>query len=234
MPDFERGMDGVKAGSATQFDVVFPADYGNSELAGKKVVFQAYLYQVLEPVTFGTVAEMAAHGRRNMYRFDDLIGLRNHNENLYYMVLRDSVLHSYTGNLTDIVSLFSYCLKLGFTEKAMDIAHSLPDEPSVLGRIGTILLVNNYPDAALDFLERAAGTSGEVENQRIKAYIQLEDYQKADDLAAHPFLSTSLETMNYRVVLASLMQLPLESYLARVNRLLDAQVKMMAAQVQGD
>ena len=55
---------------------------------------------------------------------------------------------------------------------------------------------------------------------------------KAEEVAAHPFLATSLETMNYRVRLAALMQLPVEQYLGRMNRLLDAQVKMMAAQVE--
>ena len=218
------------AGSATQFDVVFPEDYGNRKLAGKKAVFLSYLYQVQEPVRYGSVDEMHELARRNMYRFDDLFGLKKHNENLYYKVLRDSVLHSFTGNLTDCIALFNYYLKLGFKEKAMEIAHSLPDEPSVIGHIGRIFLVNNYPDEALDFLERVAGTSGEMENQRIKAYIQLVEYEKAEDLASHPLLSTNLETMTYRGWLASLLKLPVGEYVQRMNRLLDVHVKMMAAQ----
>lgn len=231
VPDFEKGMDGVKAGSATQFEVVFPEDYGNKRLAGKKVIFQAYLYQVLEPVVYRSVDEMYEQAHRNMYRFEDLFGLKKHNENLYYKVLRDSVLHSFTGNLTDSIALFNYYLKLGFKEKAMDLAFSLPDEPSITGHIGRILLVNNYPEEALDCLEKVAGTSGEMENQRIKAYIQLKEYEKAEEIASHPILSTNLETMNHRIRLASLMQFPVEKYLHRTNRFLDTQVKMMAAQV---
>jgi radical SAM superfamily enzyme YgiQ (UPF0313 family) len=232
LDDFEKGMEGLKPGSTAQFDVVFPKDYGNSELAGRKVIFQVFLYQVLEPVSYSSVEEMLQQARRNMYRFDDLVGLSQNNENLYYMVLRDSVLHSYTGNLTHIVALFNYCLKLGFYDQAMEIAYMLPDQPSVSGHIGRILLVNNYVDEALDFLERAAGISGEIEHHRIKAYMLLKEYGKAEEVAAHPFLATSLETMNYRVRLAALMQLPVEQYLGRMNRLLDAQVKMMAAQVE--
>ncbi|MBW2465756.1 MAG: radical SAM protein [Deltaproteobacteria bacterium] len=229
--DFEKGITGLKAGSATQFDVLFPDDYDNHDLAGKKVIFQAYLHQVLEPVSYGSVDEMLALSRRNKYRFDDLAGLSRYNENLYYKVLRDSVLHSYTGNLTHIVALFSYFLKLGFYEQAMDIAHSLPDEPSVNGHIGRIFLVNDYVDEALEFLQRPAGINGDMVNQLIRAYMQRQDYEKAEELASDPYLAPSLETMNYRVQLAALMQLPVEKYLTRMNRLLDAQVKMMAAQV---
>lgn len=231
VPDFEKGMDGVKSGSATQFDVQFPEDYGSTRLAGKKVVFQAYLYQVLYPVAYGSVDEMYEQTYRNMYRFDDLFGLKTHNENLYYKVLRDSVLHTFTGNLTDSIALFNYYLKLGFIDKAQDLAHSLPNEPSITGHIGRIFLVNNHLDEAVDCLEQVAGTSGEMENQRIKAYIQLKEYERAEEIASHPILSTNLETMNHRISLASLLQLPVEKYLDRTNRFLDTQVKMMAAEV---
>lgn len=231
VPDFEKGMNGVKAGSATQFDVRFPDDYGNRDIAGKKAVFRVYLHQVLEPVVSRSADELLANGRRNMYRFDDLIGLKKHNENLYYMVLRDSVLHSYTGNLTDIIALFNYCLKLGFQDKAMEIAYSLPDEPSTIGHIGKILQVNNYAGEALDFLERVAETSGAIENQRIRAYMQLQEYARAEELAAHPLLATNLETMGHRVRLASLLQLPVAEYLKRMDAMLDTQVMMMAAEV---
>lgn len=190
-----------------------------------------YLYQVLEPVLYRSIDELYENASRNKYRFDDLIGLKTHNENLYYMVLRDSVLHSYTGNLTDSIALFNYYLKLGFKDEAMEIAYSLPDEPSISGHIGKILQVNNYLSEALDFLWKVADTNGEIENQRIKAYMQLKEYEKAEELAANPLLSTNLETMNHRVRLAALLQYPVDEYLCRMDRMIDTQVKMMAAQL---
>ncbi|GAB4336554.1 MAG: hypothetical protein Kow0089_06950 [Desulfobulbaceae bacterium] len=231
IPDFDQGMEGVKAGSATAFKVCFPADYHNPELAGQRADFQVYLHQVLEPVAFGSVEELRATGRRNMYRIDDLPGLKTHNENLYYMVLRDSVLHTYTGNLTDSIALFSFLLKLGFVDQAMDLAWSLPDEPSIIAHVGKILLVNNHPQKALEFLDRVAGSSGEIENQRIKALVRLEQYEKAERLASNPLLATNIETMSHRVRLASMLRLPVEEYLARMERMLDTQARIMAAQV---
>ncbi|MCB2181748.1 MAG: radical SAM protein [Desulfobulbaceae bacterium] len=231
LADFEKQMRGMKAGSASQFDVVFPADYGNKRLAGQKVSFQVYLHQVLEPVVYDSVEAVAEKTPRNMYRFDDLFNLKKHNENLYYMVLRDSLLHSYTGNLPHVMALFNYYLKLGFKEKALDLTYSLPQEPSVMGHAGRVLLANELAEEALEFLEKAADSSAEMENQRLKAHIKLKQFDEAEEIGNDPRLATSLQTMNLRVNLASLQQLPVERYLRRMNRLLDSQVKMMAAKM---
>jgi hypothetical protein len=231
LADFEKGMEGMKAGSAAQFNVVFPEDYGNTKLAGQSVVFQVYLYQVLEPVIFNSVEEMSRKATKNMYRFDDLIHLKIHNENLYYMVLRDSVLHSFSGNINDMVSLLDYYLKLGFMEKAMDIAYSFPREPLIMGHIGRVLQINGCPEEAIDFLLLAADTNEEIENQRIKAHIALKQYREAEEIANDPRLAISLQTMNLRVKLASLLELPVPEYLRRLDLLLDSQIKMMKARI---
>ncbi len=229
LADFEKGLMGMKAGSASQFNVVFPEDYGNSKLAGQRLVFQVYLYQVLEPVIFALPEEMGLKAAKNMYRFDDLIHLKMYNENLYYMVLRDSVLHSFSGNLNDMVSLLNYYLKLGFMEKAMDIAYSFPREPLIMGHVGRILQINGFPEEAIEFLLLAADTNEEIENQRIKAHIALKQYREAEEVAGDPRLATSLQTMNLRVKLASLLDLPVPEYLRRLDLLLDSQIKMMRA-----
>ncbi len=231
LADFKKGIKGVKSGSTTQFEVLFPTDYGNEKLAGEKVSFQVYLHQVLEPVMYKDIEKVAKKSPRNMFRFDDLFNLKKHNNNLYFMVLRDSVLHSYTGNLPHVMALFNYYLKLGFKEKALDLAYSLPQGPSVLGHAGRVLLANELPEEALEFLEKAADTSAEMENQRLKAHIKLKQYEEAEKIGADPRLATSLQAMNLRVNLASLQQLPVERYLKRMNNLLDSQVKMMAAKI---
>ena len=229
LPDFEQGMEGVKAGGLTQFRVRFPREYGNPALAGKELSFQVFLHQVLEPVTYTDLAEVEQRAPRNMYRFDDLFNLRKHNENLYYMVLRDSILHGYTGNLPHMMALFNYYLKLGFTEKALDLAATLPDEPSVMGHAGRILLANGLPEEALEYLRRAADTSAEMENQRLKAHMALRQWDEAERIGADPRLATSLQTMHLRIRLAALQQLPQDEYLQRMETFLDSQVRMMMA-----
>ncbi len=229
LPDFEQGMEGVKAGGLTQFMVRFPDDYGNRKLAGRRLSFHVFLHQVLESVEFRDPEEIEQKAPRNMYRFDDLFNLRKHNENLYYMVLRDSVLHSYTGNLPHMMALFNYYLKLGFTEKALDLAADLPDEVSVMGHVGRVLLANGLAEEALVYLRRAADTSAEMENQRLKAHMALGQWEEAERIGADPRLATSLQTMHLRVRLAALQGLPVEEYLHRMDTFLDSQVKMMMA-----
>ena len=229
LPDFEQGMEGVKAGGLTRIMVRFPGDYGNPALAGQEVAFNVFLHQVLEPVVYTDLAQVEEKAPRNMYRFDDLFNLKKHNENLYYMVLRDSVLHSYTGNLPHMMALFNYYLKLGFTEKALDLAATLPDEPSVMGHAGRMLLANGLAEEALGYLRRAADTSAEMENQRLKAHMALQQWDEAERIGADPRLATSLQTMHLRVRLAALQQLPTDEYLRRMDTFLDSQVRMMMA-----
>ena len=50
LPDFEKGLKGVKAGDETTFKVKFPKDYQAQELAGKKVDFAVTVHKVEELV----------------------------------------------------------------------------------------------------------------------------------------------------------------------------------------
>ena len=46
LPDFEAGLNGVKAGDEKSFKVKFPKDYHSQELAGKKVDFAVTVHRV--------------------------------------------------------------------------------------------------------------------------------------------------------------------------------------------
>lgn len=49
LPDFEKAMDGMKAGETKSFDMTFPADYHGKEVAGKLVTFTITMHAVEEP-----------------------------------------------------------------------------------------------------------------------------------------------------------------------------------------
>jgi hypothetical protein len=133
------------------------------------------------------------------------------------------------GNLNEMIALFDFYLKLGFLEKALDLAYSLPRDPPIMGHIGRILQVNNYAEEALEFLDPAGESSAEVENQRIRANMKLQRYAKAEAIAANPLLATNLETLDLKVKLAAAGGLPLPVYLQRMDTFLDIRVKMAAA-----
>ena len=50
LPDFEKGLEGVTAGSTKSFPVTFPVDYGQPALAGKTAEFTATVHEVAEEV----------------------------------------------------------------------------------------------------------------------------------------------------------------------------------------
>ena len=50
LPDFEAAIEGASAGTTKTFDLTFPADYGNAELAGQTVQFDLTVKQVQGPV----------------------------------------------------------------------------------------------------------------------------------------------------------------------------------------
>ncbi len=59
LPDFESNLTGVKSGDAKTFDVKFPEDYGNKELAGKTASFEIQVKKVEAPQLPAIDAEFA-------------------------------------------------------------------------------------------------------------------------------------------------------------------------------
>ncbi|MBI4987254.1 MAG: trigger factor [Rhodocyclales bacterium] len=80
LPDFENGIEGLKAGEGRTFDLTFPTDYQVSELAGKQVSFDVTVKGVEAPqlpavdadfarslgIEDGDVAKMRAEIRSNL------------------------------------------------------------------------------------------------------------------------------------------------------------------------
>ena len=50
LPDFEAAVTGMKAGDKKSFNLTFPENYGNAELAGKEVVFEVECTNVEKPI----------------------------------------------------------------------------------------------------------------------------------------------------------------------------------------
>lgn len=82
LPDFEKGVDGIKAGETRTIDVAFPENYNAKDLAGKMAKFDITCKQVEAPqlpavdaefarqlgVADGDVAKMRAEVRSNLER----------------------------------------------------------------------------------------------------------------------------------------------------------------------
>jgi len=72
IPGFEGHVLGLRPGESTEFDITFPADYGEAELAGQVAHFAVELKELREKVLPPIDDEFA----RSIGAFDDLAGLR--------------------------------------------------------------------------------------------------------------------------------------------------------------
>jgi len=82
LPDFEKAVEGCKAGESKTFDMTFPAEYFAKDLAGQAVTFEITVKQVMGPklpeldaefaksmgITDGDVAKMRAEVEANLKR----------------------------------------------------------------------------------------------------------------------------------------------------------------------
>ncbi|MBI5557843.1 MAG: radical SAM protein [Deltaproteobacteria bacterium] len=233
LPDFESGLLGMRAGAVNQFEVRFPGDYGHPGLAGRSVSFQVFLHQVMEPVLLQNINDLLENPPRNIYRFNDLAGLRKQNENLYYLTLRDSVPWKLTQEMTDFLSLLNFYLKLGLREQANDLLDLLPPDGSMHEHAGRILLTANQPEKTLAILGRTPSASTEAAITRAKAMIKMTRYEEAEKVVDSPSLAGDIQVLDLRVGLASLLGLPLETYLARMDDLINRQISYMRVEAEG-
>jgi anaerobic magnesium-protoporphyrin IX monomethyl ester cyclase len=227
LPDFEQGLQGLRAGRATQFKVRFPPEYGHQELAGQELTFQVMLHLVMEPVSVVAAAELAKLPR-NRYRFSDLEGLRRHNERLYYLVLRDTLFRDLHQEMTDFLALLKFRLQLGFREEALAMVAALAPESEAASYAGRFLLTANMAQEAIAILTPgvAAGRSAGVIDL-IKAHIKAGNYREAERLAADPSLADDIQALDLRVALAAHRQMDVATYLARMDDLLRHQVEAL-------
>jgi trigger factor len=72
IPGFEDHVIGLRPGASTAFDITFPADYGETSLAGQTAHFEVELKELREKVLPDADDAFA----RSMGRFDDLADLR--------------------------------------------------------------------------------------------------------------------------------------------------------------
>lgn len=228
LPDFEKGILGMRGGQVNQFEVRFPLNYGNQELAGRTATFIVFIHQVMAPVEVSAVSGVIDLPR-NKYRFSDLAGLRQHNQRLYYLVLRDMVFRDLHQDINDFFALINFKLKLGFLEGAQEMCASIPPDSEPARHVGRLLLAANQAEEAIAFLGSAQQERDAVIDL-IKAYIQTGNYQEAELLASAPSLANDIQALDLRVGLASYLHLPIEMYLERMNDLLRYQVQALKMQ----
>lgn len=227
LPGFEAHLLGVTAGEYRQFEIMFPPNYGMSDLAGKKVTFGVHVHHVMKPMVVTEYRDLESDALPNQYGVADLEALRRHNVHLYYMTVNGAVRRGLIPPMSEALMLVNLYLRLGFADEAMELIERLPDNPVALSQVAYVFQINGQPEKALDYLQRC-GQGGERERLiQAQALFDLDKLAEADVVASTINMPGDVRLARLRLQLSERLALPVEAYLEREEALLDAKTNAM-------
>jgi radical SAM superfamily enzyme YgiQ (UPF0313 family) len=227
LPEFERHLVGMGPGESVRFDMAFPADYGQRDLAGKVIMFRVHVHYTMEPVTVESYKHLDDKALRNDYLLEDTEGLRQHNINLCYKVLHGANLRGRLADVTDALILMNLYLKLGFVDMATALMGKLPENPVVLSHAAHIFRMNGQPDKALALLDNVRKDGERERLIRAQALYDLNRLEDSEAIVKDSNLPNDIQLADLRVQLAAKLALPVQTYLEREEALLDAKLQAM-------
>ncbi|MDY6950282.1 MAG: FKBP-type peptidyl-prolyl cis-trans isomerase, partial [Thermodesulfobacteriota bacterium] len=225
LPAFERALSGMGQGEDKEFDMAFPEDYGQPELAGKTVSFRVYVHHILQPVTVKRYENLKGKVSANAYALADTEGLQQYNIHLYYKVTGGAVRQGWKPPMPNALMLMNLFLTLGFVDRAEALMEDLPQNPVALSHGAHIFRVNGQPEKALELLDRAGRDGPRGPLIRAQALFDLKRLEEAEALVKDMETPNDVELADLQVELASRLCLPMETLLERKERLLDAKVQ---------
>jgi anaerobic magnesium-protoporphyrin IX monomethyl ester cyclase len=157
LPSFEEGLIGAVEGQEVKFSFVFPQDYDQSELQGKEVEVHARIHKVFRSLRVDTVQDVKNAGIRNHYVFPDLDLLREQNEILYYLALRDADPHDLLKKPAHFLMLVHKLAKLGKRDQVRQLAAMLFGKTPALNALAETLANSGKCSWALEYYELLAG-----------------------------------------------------------------------------
>lgn len=140
LQEFEHGFVGACQGEPVQFSFTFPDDYVQVELRGKEVEVHARIHKVFNCVQILGLDELKNTWFRNRYDFADLDVLRDQNEILYYLALRDSDPYVLLNTPSHFLTLAHRLAKLGKEEDVTRLAKMLMGKPTALNAFAETLV----------------------------------------------------------------------------------------------
>jgi hypothetical protein len=139
LPAFEQGLIGVREGEDAKFFFVFPEDYYQEELRSKEVQIHAKLHKVFKVIQVETLEQLKDLRIRNRFGFADLDLLKEQNEILYYLALRDFDLQELLKKPGHFLNLVQRLAKLGKRADIDRMAGLLDRKPAALNALADTL-----------------------------------------------------------------------------------------------
>ncbi len=182
LEEFEAGFVGARAGMDIKFSFTFPSNYFQEELSGKEVEVHAKIHKVFKPVTVSSLSELKSMESRNKYSFDDLSLLRDQNEILYYLALRDADPTTLLKSPSHFLALVHKLAKLNNLEEIQRLSNLVANKPTALNAFAETLMVCGKYEWALPYYQALANDLPSALLKQVKCLLNIEDYQRAAEL----------------------------------------------------
>jgi len=153
LPSFERGFLGVRQGDEATFKFVFPDDYAQEELRGQEIEVQAKIHKVFKSVEAHSVDEVKSLVIRNRYVFENLDLLREQNEILYYLSLRDADQEVLLRTPSHFLMLVHCLAKLGKRDQIKGLASMMKGKAPALNALADTVSAAGKCDWAVEYYE---------------------------------------------------------------------------------
>lgn len=179
LPDFERGFVGASQGISTKFNFIFPDDYVQPELRGKEVEVHAKIHKVFNCVKIQTLQELQNTWFKNRYEFPDLDVLRDQNEILYYLALRDADPQTLLKTPSHFLTLVHRLAKLGKREDVRRLAKMLQGKPTALNAFAETLAGCGKYSWALEYYEALSADVPSTALKSVRCLLNMRESQRA-------------------------------------------------------
>jgi hypothetical protein len=182
LPDFEAGFMGAHAGANVKFSFVFPDDYMQEELRGQEVEVHARIHKVFKCIELSSLRDLKQTRFNNRYDFKDLDLLRDQNEILYYLALRDADPVGLLSTPSHFLTLVHRLAKLHKFEDIQKLASLLQGKPTALNALAETLVACGRYDWALPFYETLSTELPSAAIKQVKCLLKMGQYQRAAEL----------------------------------------------------
>lgn len=179
LPSFEAGFIGAAAGTEIDFSFIFPDDYIEEELRGKEVAVHAKIHKIFRSLEVQTLDEVKEIRIANRYPFPDLDLLREQNEILYYLALRDAEPKILLKTPNHFLMLVLRLAKLGKQEEVRSLAGLLEGKPKPLNIFADTLVGAGKYSWALEYYEAISEAIPSSVLKRVRCLLNLEQPEEA-------------------------------------------------------
>ena len=174
LPAFENGFIGATAAGEINFTFVFPDDYDEEELRGREVEVLARIHKVFKCLEVENIRDIRDVQIANTYHFPDLDLLREQNEILYYLALRDTDPQVLLKTPSHFLALVHMLAKLDKRERVHSLAVWLRGKPTPLKALADTLVAAGKFAWALEYYEAISDAIPSSVLKRARCLVNME------------------------------------------------------------